>query len=202
MTKSFRLVTIGSVRETSWRRWPDRQKGPWKVYATTAIVNGRWELTGLSIEPDGLAAVLTSTVLKKLRLPELFADHQRQIRASNEFLAAPGRGRIKVTLGGRELSPSDAGRFLNSASSAAPRTGRPTHWTPTLLAEVGQVYRVAWSARKPPTEAVAAHFNLSASGAAKVVRLARAKGLLPMTTRGKAGWIETAPQKDRKGKER
>jgi hypothetical protein len=149
-------------------------------------------LVGLSIQPAGPAAVLTTTVLKKVRLPELFAEHQRQIRESHEFLTGAGPDRVKVTLGERELAPADAARFLNSRSSVERRTGRPTHWTPVKLAAVAQVYREAWIARKHPTKAVASRFHLSASGAAKVVKLARADGLLPRTTKGKPGWIEPA----------
>lgn len=190
MTKPHLVVTIVLVRETSWRPWPDRKTGPWKIEITTEIVNGRWELVGLSIQPIGLPAVLTTTVLKKLRLPDEFVQHQRQIGESYERLTAAGRGRLKVTVGDQEFAPAEAGRFLKSASSAGRPPGRPTHWTPAELARVAQVYRDAWSAHKHPTTAVASRFHLSASGAAKVVRLARAAELLPPTTQGKPGWAE------------
>jgi hypothetical protein len=90
------------------------------------------------------------------------------------------------------VSKDEKERFLISKSSAAPRTGRPLHWTPSLLAEVARVYREAWIARKKPTTAVSKRFHLSQSGAAKVVKLARQAGLLPPTTQGKPGWIEPA----------
>ncbi|HEX9362206.1 MAG TPA: hypothetical protein VGA47_00275 [Candidatus Dormibacteraeota bacterium] len=190
--------------EESPFRWPDIEVGPWEITTKAAIVGGRWELIGLTIQPVGWkpgmvwakypTVALTSTVLKQLHLPELFAEHRRQQGIADESLAHTAG--FKIELRGRKLSAAEAERFLKSKSSAAPRTGRPTHWNPARLAQVAGVYREAWSARRPPTAAVASRFHLSASGAAKVVRLARANGLLPPTTRGKAGWIEAL--KDRK----
>src|SRR5487761_511656 len=104
-----------------------------------------------------------------------------------------------MTLGGRKVPGPDISRFrsLMSDLPGTPRVGRPREWTPERLAEVGLVYRKAWSAlpRENPTAAVSVHFHLSPAGAGKAVKLARAAGFLPPTTPGKAGWSETTPRK-------
>jgi hypothetical protein len=55
------------------------------------------------------------------------------------------------------------------------------------LASVAAAYRLAYMAHEPPVRAVAAQFGLSQSMAAKRVMQAREEGLLPPTTKGKAG---------------
>ena len=141
------------------------------------------------LDPDG-PVPLTATVFRQLRVPDLIAEHGRLNWLADSALAhSPG---FTITTDcGRDLSPDDATQYLRSVSSATalpPRVGRPTHWTPQRLAEAATVYRDAWLVRSNPTAAVAARFNLSDSGAAKVVRLSRKAGLLPPTTKGRAGW--------------
>ncbi len=53
--------------------------------------------------------------------------------------------------------------------------------------EVAEVYARAVQAGQPPTMAVAAHFQVEKSSAAKKVARARERGLLPPTTRGRIG---------------
>ncbi len=197
--------------EVNGFRWPNRKSGPWEIKTTVAIVGGRWELVGLTIQPIGIEVdvrapgfvdspfPLTSTVLKQLHVPELFAEHRKRSAIADES-TAHNRG-FRIELHGRTLTADEAERYLKSQSSAAPHPGRPTHWNPAQLAQVAHVYREAWSARKPPTAAVASRFHLTTSGAAKVVRLARANGLLPLTTRGRPGLTEMPQQKGRKPKE-
>lgn len=175
------------------RLWPDF-KGPWAIETQVAVIGGRPELVGLTIRPHAEAAIaLTSTVLKQLHVPVLLADHLRFERFEAHELAEA----LKIQLGGPELPDEIEIQILRSYQRPLPRTGRPTHWNPSRLTEVARIYAAAWSARKHPTKAVASRFHLTASGAAKVVKLARARGLLPPTTRGKAGWIESPERKDR-----
>lgn len=54
-------------------------------------------------------------------------------------------------------------------------------------AEVASVYAAAVREGRPPTAAVAAHFTLSKSAAAKQVARARERDFLPKTTRGRVG---------------
>jgi hypothetical protein len=87
------------------------------------------------------------------------------------------------------------------SDEAAPRIGRPLYWTRERLVEIAEVYLKARSAGMHPTTAVASRFTLSASTAAKVVKLARANGLLPPTP-GKAAGFERPPTKIARHKER
>ncbi|MGX6604795.1 hypothetical protein ACWKSP_22105 [Micromonosporaceae bacterium Da 78-11] len=49
-----------------------------------------------------------------------------------------------------------------------------------------EIYQAAVRDKKPPTKAVAAHFGISSGGASNLVARARAAGLLPPTSPGKA----------------
>jgi hypothetical protein len=178
--------------------WPDA-RGTWTVETMIGEIGGRLELIGLSIQPQGEAtAALTSTVLKQLSVPQLLAGHLRFERYEAHFAANDMRRRR----GGPELSDEQEMQILmhihRSYQKPPPRTGRPTHWNAKRLAEVARVYQEAWRARKHPTKAVASRFHLTASGAAKVVKLARTNGSLPPTSKGKAGWIEVPGRKGRK----
>lgn len=53
--------------------------------------------------------------------------------------------------------------------------------------EVAQVYAAAVQAGEPPTVAVAEHFTVEKSSAAKKVARARQRGFLPPTTKGRIG---------------
>ncbi len=53
--------------------------------------------------------------------------------------------------------------------------------------EVAEVYAQALHAGQPPTKAVAEHFTIEKSSAAKQVARARQRGFLPKTTRGRSG---------------
>ena len=57
---------------------------------------------------------------------------------------------------------------------------------PLTREAVADVYKFALSRGEPPTKAVESTFRISASAAAKQVSRARAAGLLPPTTRGRA----------------
>ena len=80
----------------------------------------------------------------------------------------------------RSPADQDSLRRLRSAA-ARPRA------TDGRYAEVAEVYRQAWQDGRPPTRAVAEHFVISPSAAAKRVSRARQAGYLPLTTRGKPG---------------
>jgi hypothetical protein len=54
------------------------------------------------------------------------------------------------------------------------------------LREAAEVYHAAVRDKNPPTKAVAAHFGISSGGASNLVARARAAGLLPPTSPGKA----------------
>lgn len=74
-----------------------------------------------------------------------------------------------------------------SAAKARARVAGATALPNSVYEEVTRVYREAWRAEDNPTQAVAAHFTLTASAAAKRVMRARQAGLPPATRKGKGG---------------
>lgn len=70
-----------------------------------------------------------------------------------------------------EMQPKRGGRDLGDA-----------HY-----AEVAEVYRAAARVGQPPRKAVAEHFTVSESSAAKKIARARERGFLPKTSRGRIG---------------
>jgi len=171
--------------------WPDEHTGPWLIQVMWAPVNGRREPVGLEIRscrgrddpwPPELPAcdqsppVLTTTVLRKLPFATIVADLRREnaegdIGFYDSLEGQPGFDRATL----QRLKAAAA------AEMAAPRreTGQ--------LSEVAAVYRQAWEDGRSPTQAVADHFSISQSAAAKRVSRARQVGYLPLTTRGRPG---------------
>ena len=122
----------------------------------------------------------TTSVLRDLPFATIVADLRRE--------KAEGDIGFYDWLEGQPGFDSEADRAellrLKSAAAAemaAPR--RETGW----LSEVAAVYRLAWEDGRPPTEAVADHFQITHSAAAKRVSRARQAGFLPPTTRGRPG---------------
>jgi hypothetical protein len=120
------------------------------------------------------------------------SEHRKRVETFDAHIARHGR----VIAGDRVLERAEAEAVLRSMSSAGEarrKGGRPAHWNREQLAKVARIYLAAHRERKHPTKAVAEQLHLTPSGAAKVVRLARAAKppLLPETTKGRAtGWEE------------
>jgi hypothetical protein len=165
--------------------WPDDQRGPWLIVVTWAGIAGRLEPVGLEIRGyregdwptvlparDQDPAILTTTTVRELPFATIVAELRRQRAAQHadfiDFLAAQPENQAQAD--------QESLRRLRSA-------GTRRH---AEVAEVAEVYRQAWEVNGlPPTRAVAAHFGISQSAAAKRVSRARQAGYLPLTTRGK-----------------
>ena len=168
--------------------WPDPQTGPWLITVTWADFEGRLEPVSLEIRgyrEDGQAwppvlplrdqgpAILATTTLREIPFATIVADLRRQRAAQHadfiDFLAAQPEYQTEA----------DQASLRRLRSSGTRR--------PAALAEVAEVYRHAWRDGRPPTRAVAEHFVISQSAAAKRVARARQAGYLPLTTQGKPG---------------
>lgn len=188
----------------------------WRVELGFEKSGGRAELTSLSITPiahpdrDDEPPILTATTLRRLPLGQLVNEwrtYRRQINREAVRIGAVSvtgpRGKLKrpwpVRTGTAQLSADETVTFLDQLAGVAddnpPRPGRPTYWTRERLAGVARVYRAAWEDGQNPTVAVYAHGQRrdatyrtnSMSMATKAVALARRRGLLPKTSRGRAG---------------
>jgi hypothetical protein len=165
--------------------WPDDRRGPWLIVVTWAGIRGRLEPVGLEIRGyregdwpsvlptrDQGPAILTTTTVRELPFATIVAELRRQRAAQHadfiDFLAAQPENQAEADQ-----------EWLRRLKSAGTRRHAE-------VAEVAEVYRQAWEVTGlPPTRAVATHFGISQSAAAKRVSRARQAGYLPLTTRGK-----------------
>jgi hypothetical protein len=168
--------------------WPDERTGPWLIVVTWAAVEGRLEPVGLELrgyrEKEGERAwpavlptwdqgpaVLATTTLREIPFATLVADLRRERAAQHadfiDHLAAQPEYQ----------SEADQASLRRLRSAGTRRYA--------ALAEVAEVYRHAWETGRAPTRAVAEHFTISQSAAAKRVSRAREAGYLPLTTQGK-----------------
>ncbi len=146
-------------------------------------VRGRVECVSLCIEPMGGPEPITSTFLRSLPVASVvdkaLGDHL-------DFLTdvAERGGAIGMSEDTRERAAKARRRWERWTAS---RRGGPTpKYGPEHFEAIAATYTDALAARKPPTREVARHFQVSESTAAKWVARARALGLLPKTTKGKA----------------
>lgn len=180
--------------------WPDEQHGPWIVRVDWATVRGRYECVGLTVRsfqdrywtlgdngamvsedwPRELPKrhetqeVLTASVLRRLALGEALNDLRRNSADSARRLlsAADAPDADEIDRAIAAIGRHQASQWADSSTAIR------TH------GEVAAVYTAAWKAGRPPTKAVAEHFTISQSAAAKRVARARDAGLLPRTQRG------------------
>jgi hypothetical protein len=170
--------------------WPDAQHGPWVIHLMWAPIGDRDECVGLEIRsyreregdrawPPGLPtwdqgpAILTTTTLRELPFASIVADLRRERQA--------GHADFTAWLAAQPEYQSEA----DQASLRRLRSRGSGRRTAAELAKVAQVYRHAWKTNGRPTQAVAKHFHITPSAAAKRVARARQAGYLPLTTRGK-----------------
>jgi len=120
-------------------------------------------------------AVLTTTTLRGLPFASIVAELRREMLTQDadfyDWLAHQPEYQ----------SEADQAKLRRLRSRGSGRQSA------AALTEVAQVYRHAWETGQPPTRAVAEHFTISQSAAAKRVSRARQAGYLPLTTRGKPG---------------
>jgi hypothetical protein len=159
-------------------RWPDEAAGPWQTEVEYGVVGGRVECVGLRVTSVSGDMRLTSADLRKMPFADLLARARRDYPDDLERLLGLGPF-IKV---------GDLQR-LGLGLLADKHRGRPPSWGPEQLAELANVYLRASAAS--PTKAVADHFHISRSAAAKLVAKARQAGLLAPTSRGKVSGATT-----------
>lgn len=186
--------------------WPDPMHGPWILRFHLAEVDGRVACVGVDLRSfredrdnrpvnrrAGLLPV-TSTVWREVNVAseirEALADHEA-VLAHAAYFAEEATDRA------REVARARLDEYR--ATVEARRGGRPPI-SPEHLEEVVGVYSRALDAGQPPRAAVAEHFLVSPSTAAKWIARAREIGLLEATTPGRAGGVPRSQQ--RRGRRR
>lgn len=171
-----KMTSMPVPRDTSWSDMLNGVDGPARVIAGDNAdriathdglhVIGRWKVIGGRAEPvlvsvftdgetpitaDGIRALPLGTILAGMRTDYAWeANH-------------PG-------------IDGDPRQAVRVAAVKGPRSGQTLD--DDVVAEVSEVYRRAWLIGRPVTEAVAEHFSISRSAAAKRIMRARATGLL------------------------
>ncbi len=195
--------------------WPDPEKGPWFVEVWSRVQHGvptpvglrilGWNPTDSLDDPSGaelskaraLAALpraedpvpfprLTSSVLRSLPIGQLFNEAHDALASALHDLVIPDELTARWSAAGQE----EASAWNDEIRKEAQGFGGPTggrdlgddHYR-----EVARIYSEAVKAGQSPTAAVAAHFAVSKSAAAKKVARARDRQFLPSTTRGRVG---------------
>ncbi len=180
--------------------WPDDRTGPWCIRANWVMIGSRPECVGLIIwhgavqdpqdilkyrplHPSGpqsissvdFRALPLATVLDKLRAKAIKVRRQQRAHLA-EYLS---KGRLGGDLD--ELAPP-------SPLERSSRMGRKPKYDLRHFAEVAEVYLDAWEqGGQSPTQAVARHFGVPRSTAAKWVARARQDELLSEAGHGRAG---------------
>lgn len=204
-TDPYRLVTVLDVftyREDDPDNgrtsvlWPHPRRGPWWVVLNWAVVGGRIECIGAHVRSyresgeawppelprwDEAPPVLTWETWRELPLRSIVRDIRQQFARSELDLTRWLAGQPE------NADPATQQRLAQEAAAAQYELAGPNAHAPSVHEEVARVYQDAWQRGDPPTQAVAKHFTISPSAAAKRVSRARTAGALPKTTRGVAG---------------
>ncbi len=188
--------------------WPDPERGPWGVKLWFGWLEGRWECVGLELrsqahtnDNEGSAwgrlrdaealfpTRLTTATLREFALGQIVDEARSEFR---DFYRMVADGVPVLRSGTR---PDDDARAreqveknvkATSWESATPRRGRKGYG-PQHFVNVATVYRDALAVSDAPTKAVADHFSVTKSAAAKWVARARTMRLLPPARKGYPG---------------
>ncbi len=142
--------------ETTERRWPDPESGPYRLTLMWTRVNGRPQVAGLHLDPIGDdAPQVTTSLMRDLKLAEIMIEDREQLKHIPQVKPDP-----ELVIEG--MRPATVRRLQRAA----------------------EIYQTAWRAGERPTKEVGRRMNLTPAAAANLVRRAREVGLLPPTSAG------------------
>jgi hypothetical protein len=179
----FRYLSSVDYPEGSREARPIRWRGKDGFYDVTlrfAPIEGRMECVGIDVQPVPGPRTLTAVALHSLPLGKLIEKRRKEA------------GDVVVTV---DTVGAIAWVGQPVVVTVTRRGGRPPKYGPEHWQEVARIYREAYehSKNRTPTRAVARHFRVSDTAAAKWVAKCRHLGLLPKTTRGKPRAVVQAP---------
>jgi hypothetical protein len=142
----------------------------WQVVTTWATRFGRPEPIAVTISAPEAEWPIVGNTIRRIPFGKLQQEARQDAARMEAMFKAKGTG-----LGG------EAGEFYQGLETAfgeiaGSHRGRAT--TQQELEEVADVYTKAWGLGQPVTEAVAKHFTIAPSTAAKRIMAARKAGLL------------------------
>lgn len=157
------------------------------VVTTWAKLAGRWECISLEVQKS--KGGISTTVLRSIPVATILDEQREDLMARSEKERERIHRRRFDKFMERVVEQNDSGR-----------TGRPRMYGREHFAEVAAIYSDALDYGAAPTRAVAEHFGVSQSNAAKWVYRAREMHLLPETERGKAKAGRPPPQRRKRRK--
>lgn len=172
------------------------------------------DLTGVvrPIAGDGELTPVTATLLRALPLGRLIDENRSSFAPSAQWIALGTEQRKAVLAAAREagvdLDRSGPREWMAAAPAGLlaeinedqqvrpwvrdrPKGGRPPTYPPDHYRKVAVVYREAYARGEAPRQAVASHFDVAETTAAKWIVRARKLGALRRTSRGRAGEEQT-----------
>jgi hypothetical protein len=189
--------------------WPDEKRGPWRVTIWWRTQHGEAVPVGFALRPwreNEFAQLKWDVPLAAadLEFPEIGSQLVKGLPVGH--LVEASRRKLIAELERTEEDPPadlpegfrqvlrDIRRDLLAATEkerhALKQSRRGRDLGPDHYREVARVYAQAVREGRPPTDAVATHFSVSKSAAAKQVARARGRyGYLPPTTRGRVGHL-------------
>lgn len=197
--------------------WRDPDGGDWLVQVHLAAIDGRAECVGIEFRSFGetqlerwihdelpekgeSTGVVSASLIRTLPVGRLISEAKQTAIRHAELTANPQplseETRELERRSGVEgaLDAFLASRAIRARAAVLPalRAGRPPIYDP---AEIAEVYLRGGAA---PTLAVAEHFHISRSAAAKRVARARESGFLDKTTQGKTSGrrLASSPTKE------
>jgi hypothetical protein len=161
-------ITGSSRKGLTTRQTAEADGRSWEVTTRWQQIGGRFEPVEVTVEGVEPGMPLTATTMRQLPIGTLHEEARR------------------YAAGIRETSDG-AGRMDEDLIALAPvGSKRGSELTDVDLKATAKVYRRAYDGGEPVTKAVADHFGISTSAAAKRIMRARDAGLLDGIGRGMA----------------
>ncbi len=193
--------------------WPDPKYGPYVIRLEITELNGRLECTAFEMQtlfrlPMELSdklmrgstraqrAPVTASALRSVPLGKLVNDFLERLRknpkrASRRLVSGTADDMLEAADELKNRYTDSEAKAIQQLASEPRRGGRKGHGD-GHYADVAEVYATAWADGVHPTKAVAEHWSIAKTTAAKWVFRARELGFLEPTTRGRPGGIPHA----------
>ena len=179
---STQYSDLGAFSESSVL-WPDEDDPAWFIRLWWRLVDGRYEVTGFEMGSTLGNRALTATLLRSVPLGALIEEGRRyQIAYENKKVAdLEGDQEFRESFNELGLDPDDLLRMSVRELEVLTNPPARSRYNEDHWRRVTAVYDRAWATGWPPTRAVAEHFGVTRSTAAKWVSNCRKKLLLPPT---------------------
>ena len=163
------------IKEVRPIRW-NGKNGPYDITLRFAPLDGRMECVGLDVQAVPGPRPITAVALHSLPLGQLIEKRRKEAGDVTITIDTPGA----ITWQGQNVN------IVVTRRGGRPPKYDQAHWEKVAAVYVEEYGRGSLT----PTRAVARHFKVTVSAAAKWVAKCRTLGLLPETTRGKARVVQ------------